>query len=123
MYRTGSADGSGLTDDHVALARGVSSAARELGLAADPSVLQTVQLTIDTGRKESLVAFWRAALAYDQIGDDDLVDPIRRDPSIWFQDVEVDRPLRNRIHLDVGLALQHVDRVAAIEAAERTGRA
>ena len=59
--RTRTAEVSGLTDDDVALARGVSVAAGELGLAADPSVLQTVQLTIDTGQKGALMDFWRTA--------------------------------------------------------------
>ena len=49
--RTWSADVPGSTDADVALARAVSAAARELGLAADPSVLQTVQLTIDTAQR------------------------------------------------------------------------
>ena len=116
--RTWSADVSGLTDADVALARAISGAARELGLAADPSVLQTVQLTIDTARQESVMGFWRAALAYDQVGGDDLVDAMGRDPSIWFQDMDVERPLRNRVHLDVGVAPELVrERIAATEAA------
>src|SRR4051812_47733046 len=77
--RTRSADVSGLTDDDVALARSVSAAARELGLVGDPSVLQTVQLTIDTENQGLVLGFWRAALAYEQAGDDVLVDPSRRD--------------------------------------------
>ncbi|HEY4609312.1 MAG TPA: VOC family protein [Ilumatobacteraceae bacterium] len=115
--RTRSADVSGLTDDDVDVARRVSIAARELGLVADPSVLQTVQLTVDTQKKGSVLGFWRAALAYDEVGDDLLVDPSRRDPSIWFQDIDVDRPLRNRLHLDVGVPPESAhERVAAIEA-------
>jgi hypothetical protein len=93
-------------------------AARELGLAADPSVLQTVQLTIDTAARRAVMGFWRAALAYDQLGDDDLVDAMHRDPSIWFQDMDVARPLRNRIHLDGGVPPELAPaRIAAIEAA------
>ena len=41
-----------------------------------------------------------------------------RDPSIWFQDMDVVRPLRNRVHLDVGVAPELArERIAAIEAA------
>src|SRR4051812_12426173 len=116
--RTRSADVSGLTDDDVELARRISVAARELDLVADPSVLQTVQLTIDTAQKASLMGFWRTALAYDEVGDDLLVDPSRRDPSIWFQDMEAERPLRNRFHLDVGVSPESAhERVASTEAA------
>ncbi|MGH9184707.1 MAG: VOC family protein [Acidimicrobiales bacterium] len=116
--RTWSGAGSGLTDDDVALARAISVAARELGLAADPSVLQTVQLTIDTAQQESVMGFWRAALAYDAVGQDDLVDAMGRDPSIWFQDMDAGRPLRNRVHLDVGVPPELVrERLKAIETA------
>ena len=43
---------------------------------------------------------------------------MRRDPAIWFQQMDVARPLRNRVHLDVGVPsdLAH-ERVAAVEAA------
>jgi len=44
----GSAD---LSRVDVALARAISAAAQDLGLAADPAALQTVQLAIDTGRE------------------------------------------------------------------------
>ena len=115
--RTWSADPSGLSERDLELARAVSAAAQELELAADPSVLQTVQLTIDTAQQESARRFWRTALAYDQLGDDFLVDPARRNPSIWFQDMDVVRPLRNRVHLDVGLPIELMpERVRAIEA-------
>lgn len=116
--RTWSADVSGLTDEDVALARAVSAAAGELGLAADPSALQTVQLTIDTAQQGLVMGFWRAALAYDEVGEDDLVDEMGRDPSIWFQDMDVERPLRHRVHLDVGVTPELArERIAAIEAA------
>lgn len=91
----------GLTTADVALARSISAAARGLGLTADPSALQAVQLTIDTLDTQAVLPFWRAALGYDQLGDDDLVDPLRRDPAIWFQRQDQPRSLRNRIHVDI----------------------
>ena len=109
---------SGLTERDVSLARAISAAARDLGLSADPSAVQAVQLTIDALDKPSVMPFWRAALEYEPIGDDDLVDAMRRDPAIWFQQMDVARPLRNRVHLDVGVPpdLAH-QRVAAVKAA------
>lgn len=116
--RTFSADAPGLTDADVALARAVSSAARDLGLAADSSALQTVQLTIDTAQHAAVLGFWRAALSYVEAGDDDLVDAMARTPSIWFQAMDGERSLRNRVHLDVGVPHEIVrDRIGAIEAA------
>jgi pterin-4a-carbinolamine dehydratase len=119
--RTWSAAVSGLAAADVALARAVSAAARELGLRADPTVLQTVQLAIDTARQDEVVPFYAAALAYAGRGDDVLVDALRRDPSIWFPHMDVDRPLRNRLHLDVAVPPDRAaDRVAAVEAAGGT---
>jgi hypothetical protein len=84
-----------------ALAAAISAAARDLGLTADPAALQAVQLAFDVLDASAVMPFWRTAFAYEQSGDEDLVDPLRRDPSIWFQQQDGPRPLRNRIHLDV----------------------
>lgn len=92
----------GLTQADVAVAHAISTAAQDLGLAADPSPLQSVQLTIDALNRASVMPFWHAALGYERLGDEDLADPMRRDPAIWFQQQDRPRPLRNRIHVDVG---------------------
>lgn len=116
--RIGTPGSGGLTLADVALARAISAAAQGLGLAAEPSAVQTVQLAIDALDKPSVMPFWRAALGYDQLGDDDLVDAMRRDPHIWFQQQDQPRPLRNRVHLDV--AVPHslaIEAVAAVKAA------
>jgi hypothetical protein len=64
-----------LTPVDVQLARAISAAAQELGLAADPAVLQTVQLVIDTADRPSLVSFWQTVLAYEPVGAGGLGDP------------------------------------------------
>jgi hypothetical protein len=99
--RIGAPDSTTRTMADVAVARAISGAARDLGLTADPSALQTMQLTIDAIDKSAVMSFWRAALAYEPLGDEDLVDPMRRDPGIWFQQQNRPRRLRNRIHVDV----------------------
>jgi pterin-4a-carbinolamine dehydratase len=91
----------GLSRADVAMAGRISAGARDLGLGADPAALQDVQLAVDALDKASVMAFWRAALGYERLGDDDLVDALRRDPAIWFQQQNQPRPLRNRIHVDV----------------------
>jgi len=113
------ADGSpAFTLADLAVARAISAVAQDLGLAADPSALQTVQLAIDALDKRSVLPFWRAALEYERVGDADLVDPMRRDPAIWFQQQDQPRPLRNRIHVDVSrphaLALEALTAVKAV---------
>lgn len=92
---------SGFTADDAATARAISALARELGLVPDPSALQTVQLAFDALDSSAVIPFWAGALGYDRRGEEDLDDPLHRDPGIWFQEQDQPRPLRNRIHLDV----------------------
>lgn len=85
----------------VELASAISGAAADLGLRADPAALQELQLTFDVRDQEPVARFWESALGYQRFGDEDLVDPDRRCPPIWFQHQDAPRPLRNRLHLDV----------------------
>lgn len=105
----------------VELARAISVAAQELGLAADPAALQTVQLAIDTADKPSVMSFWQTALAYEPLGDDILGDPLRRDPAISFHRQDEPRPLRNRIHIDVARVPEAVEAVKAALGQEAYG--
>ncbi len=109
----------GLTERDVELARQISAAARELGVPADPSAVQTVQVTIDALVGPEVMPFWRALLGYRQIGSEDLVDPHGRAPSFWFQEMEAPRPQRNRIHVDV--SVPHDQAEACIAAAIAAG--
>jgi 4a-hydroxytetrahydrobiopterin dehydratase len=108
-----SADG-GLSRLDLELARQISVAAAGLGLTADPSAVQTVQITIDALVAAEVLPFWRAVLGYEAVGDEDVVDPRGRGPSIWFQDMDAPRPQRNRIHVDLSLPHDQAEaRVAA----------
>ena len=91
---------SGPTGTDVTFARAVSGLARCLGLRSDPTALQSLQLTIDAVDLSRVLPFWREVFDYEET-EDGLVDPLRRDPSITFQQVDQARPLRNRVHLDV----------------------
>lgn len=111
-------DVGGLSGRYVTLARQISAAARELDVAADPSAVQTVQLTIDALVGAEVIPFWRALLGYDEAGPEDLLDPHRRGPSFWFQDMDAPRSERNRIHVDVSVPHDQADaRIAAAVAA------
>lgn len=110
----------GLTELHVELARQISAVARELGLAADPSALQTVQVTIDALAGPDVVAFWRALLGYQDRANsgEDLIDPRRRGAPFYFQQMEEPRPQRNRVHIDVWVPYDQAEaRIAAALAA------
>ena len=113
-------DDFGLTERDLDLARQVSAMARELGLPADPSAVQTVFVTIDALDLPTVMPFWRAVLGYVDRADspEDLIDPRFRGPSLWFQQLDAPRPQRNRIHFDVAVPHDEAaDRIAATLAA------
>jgi len=87
----------------IGLARQISAAAQALGIAADPTAVQLMNVTIDALVVADILPFWRALLGYRQIGDDYLFDPSGRGPGFEFQRMDVSRPQRNRIHIDVAL--------------------
>ena len=108
----------GLGELDVALAGQISAAARQLGANADPAAVQTVQVAIDALVGPDVIPFWRAVLGYREMGDEDLIDPNGRGPSLWFQEMDAPRPQRNRIHVDVCVPRdQAAARVAAALAA------
>ena len=107
-----------ISDRDVALAQQISIAARERGIAADPSKVQTVQVSIDALDIAGVLPFWRAVLGYDQFGDEDVVDPLSRGPWLTFQQMDEPRPQRNRIHIDVSVPRDQAEaRIAAALAA------
>ncbi|MGH2539795.1 MAG: VOC family protein [Actinomycetota bacterium] len=108
----------GLSQRDVELARQISAGARELGVSADPSAVQQVQLAIDALVGPDLMPFWRAVLGYEPLGNQDLVDPHGRGPAVWFQQMDAPRPQRNRIHVDIAVPHDQAEaRVAAALAA------
>jgi len=98
-------DVDGLSARDVELARQISAAARDLDVPSDATAVQTIQLAIDALVASDVMPFWRAVLGYEELGDEDVVDPHRRGPSIWFQQMDAPRPQRNRIHVDVSVPL------------------
>jgi 4a-hydroxytetrahydrobiopterin dehydratase len=110
----------GLSERDVELARQISAVAREMGVPADPSAVQTVQVTIDALVGPEVMPFWRAVLGYRDRGDspEDLIDPHGRGASFWFQQMDAPRPQRNRIHIDVWVPHDQAEaRIAAAIAA------
>jgi len=111
-------DVDGLSERDVGLARQISEAARRLGVPAAPADVQDVQIAIDALVGPDVVPFWRAVLGYRQVGDEDLLDPRGRGPSLWFQHMDAPRPQRNRVHVDISVPHDQAEgRVAAALAA------
>jgi 4a-hydroxytetrahydrobiopterin dehydratase len=70
------------------LARRISTVARDLGLAADPSAVQSVLVIPGAPAPAEIMPFWQAALSYERRIDspeEDLVDPHNRGPAFWFE--------------------------------------
>ena len=90
-----------LSERDVALARQISAAASELDLAIDLNGMQSIQVAIDALVIADVLPFWRAVLGYQEVDDEDLIDPRFQGPPFWFQQMDAPRPQRNRIHIDV----------------------
>jgi hypothetical protein len=93
-------DGAGPTRDDVGRAGAISAVARDLGLAADPAVLQTVRLVVAATDQPALMSFWQTVLGYEPADAGTLADPARRDPTLSFGPGEPS-PSRDRFHVDV----------------------
>ncbi|MDV3223508.1 VOC family protein, partial [Intrasporangium sp.] len=87
--------------DSVGHAEAVSAAARDLGMAANPAVLQHLSVVFESANPPVVTRFWQRVLGYAPADDGGLTDPLRRDPAIRIRQATEPRPLRNRIHLDV----------------------
>jgi hypothetical protein len=86
------------SDEH---AEAVSAAARDLGLVANPAVLQQLSVVFESANPSVVSRFWQRVLDYTPGDGGGLVDPLRRDPGVRVRQLTESRPLRNRIHLDV----------------------
>ncbi len=70
--------------------------------------VQLLELAIDALDIAAIRPFWKAVLGYADEArrtgrEDPLSDPVWQGPAIWFQQMDVARPQRNRIHFDVSV--------------------
>jgi 4a-hydroxytetrahydrobiopterin dehydratase len=110
----------GVTSRDVDLARQISTAAEELGVAADPSATAVVEIALDTWDHVEIKPFWQAVLGMDDHPhyDEELRDLSGAQPTLWFQDAERHEEPRQRFHLDVRVAPEVAEqRIAAALAA------
>ncbi|WP_307813912.1 VOC family protein [Nocardioides baculatus] len=93
----------GVTSADLDLARRISAVAADLGVAADPSVVEIVELALDTPDHAEIKPFWRAVLGYEDhpLHDREVRDLQGIGPALWFQATEPHEEPRQRFHLDV----------------------
>lgn len=80
-----------MTERDVELARQISAVAREHGVPADPSAVQTLLVIPGAPVTAELMPFWRAVLRYEPRSDspeEDLVDPLGLGPGFWFEPMD-----------------------------------
>lgn len=113
----------GLTDRDVTLARAVSALAAERGLHSNPGVSMALEIAIDALDIDAVRPFWQTVLGYvpEKTAEGEqvqaILDPEGIGPAVWFQQMDAERPQRNRIHLDVvvphDVAAQRVEETLA----------
>ncbi len=113
-------DVGGLTGRDVALALAIGSLVESRGLEPDVLALTTLEVAIDALDIEAVRPFWAAVLGWEHDArTGDLNDPVGVGPALWFQQMDVPRPQRNRVHVDVHVARDHAE--ARVEAALAAG--
>jgi 4a-hydroxytetrahydrobiopterin dehydratase len=130
VLRLRTRDAGAVTERDLELAREVSQtlAAHGFELAAGAGAMQAFEIAIDALDIGAVRPFWKAVTGYvdepsAEPGSSDLnaglVDPFGRGPAIWFQQMEVPRVQRNRIHLDIDVT--HDAARARVDAALAAG--
>ena len=93
--------------EHIELAREISKIAKAQGAVADPGLVQEVQFAIAAKPDAIDAGFWRAVLGYQPMLDDAGIDPLGIGSNVWMQDLNVDKPLRHAMHIDVSVSKEH----------------
>lgn len=123
QLRLFSHDVGGITDRDIALARRISEVAAAAGLVADVASLQVLELALDTPNAARIRPFWVAVLGSDPARGrtDEVVDPGRHLPPLWFQTTDAHDAPHQRFHLDVTVPHDQAEaRLAAALAAGGT---
>ncbi|QAY59609.1 hypothetical protein ET475_06140 [Microbacterium protaetiae] len=85
------------------LAVAVSAAAHARGLTADPTMLKVVGIAVAQDAGADMRPFFESVFGYVRVGDEDLIDPLRRGPHLWFHELTPAKPGRGRTHIDLSV--------------------
>lgn len=105
--------------EHIELAREISKVAKAKGALSAPEQVQEVQFAIAAKPDAIDLGFWRAVLGYEPMLEDNAIDPLGVSSTVWMQDIDVNKPLRHAMHLDVSLSREQAQ--ARVEAAVKAG--
>ena len=108
-----------IEEEHITLAKEISSIAKSLGAVAEPNQVQEVQFAIAAKKDAIDLKFWRAVLGYDPMLDDNAIDPLGVSSTVWMQDIEEGKTLRHAMHIDVSLSKESAQ--ARVDAAVAAG--
>lgn len=116
-------DEGGLTQKDIDLARAISDIAKGHGVPADPSVIQSIEIGLDTADAAAIEPFWSAILtgSPDNVSEHEVSDPSGQLPQVWMQATDEHERPRMRFHLDV--YVPHDQARARVEAAVAAGGA
>ena len=92
---TATAEYYGMSKRDIEVARQISAVAREFGLSADATAVQSVLIVPGAASTAEIMPFWRAVLGYEPRPDspeEDLVDPSNRGPAFWLEQMDELRP-------------------------------
>jgi 4a-hydroxytetrahydrobiopterin dehydratase len=87
-------------------------------LESDPSQLQAVGIAVAQDDGADVRPFFAGVFGYQNLGEEDAIDPHRRNPHLWFHQLDPPKPGRGRVHIDVSVPADQAEaRVAAALAA------
>ncbi len=92
---------------HIDVARAISALARARGAKADRSAVQEVQFAVAALPDAIDLSFWRAALGYAPLHEDNCIDPLGQGSTVWMQDLDPGKSLGHAMHVDVSMAQDH----------------
>ena len=81
----------GLVQRDLDRARSIATTADEMGLAADPSAIQSLSIIPGATERHAIMPFWQGVLGYvprPDGSDEDLVDSQDRGAPFWFEEME-----------------------------------
>jgi 4a-hydroxytetrahydrobiopterin dehydratase len=104
---------------HIEVARAVSALAHARGAQADRAAVHEVQLAVAALPDAIDLGFWRAALGYAPLHEDNCVDPLGQGSTVWMQDLDPGKALRHAMHVDVSVPRDQAE--ARVRAAVSAG--